>query len=213
MKCHPLAAAAVAAVLSVSVGACGGGSDGETKASPSKATAPAAETSTPATPTTPPPPPVQPTGAYGVTYEIQNWEQYATDPAVLAWKQTLEAVGGSVNSGKVLGPVASGMSKRALRPYVQSFENAWKGKWTVPSLSKIRIESATPSGPSRTRVIVCEWSPSVNFYDKDVTPVGVSSDEDLAQWGKDTVDMRLKDGRWIIARFDIDGDCPGGPPA
>ena len=156
MKRQSLAAAAVAVVLSVGLGACSGGSsDDDPKARPS--TTPSAS---PAATTAPPPQPsAQPTGAYGVTYEIQNWEQYATDPAVLAWKQTLEAVNGSIGAGKVIEPVRTGLSKRALRPYVQSIENAWKGDWTVQPIAKVKIESVTTAGPSKTCLLYTSPSP------------------------------------------------------
>ena len=200
----------VTVVLLVSLGACsGGGSDEDPKASPSKAPSAA-----PATTIAPPPqPPAQPTGANGVTYEIANWDQYATDPAVLAWKQTLEGVGGSVGARKVLAPVTTGMSKRVLRPYVQSLENAWKGGWTVQPIGKVRIESVTPSGSTKSRIISCQWDPSIVFYEKGGAPVGAKSVKDISAWSKQQVDMRLRGGRWIIATSKFDGECPGGPPS
>ena len=209
VKGRPFAVAAVVAVLSVSVGACGGGSDRESKASPSEATAPAAETSTPAPPATPAPPPVQPTGAYGVTYEIQNWEQYATDPAVLAWKQTLEAVGGSVNSGKLLEPVRAGMSKKVLRRYVSSLKQAKSGGWHVEPVGKVTVESAETTA-SRSKLTTCSWAPSTVYFTKDDT--SPDGDENFDIWHKNRYELAVRDGQWTITSVESDGNCPGGPP-
>jgi hypothetical protein len=201
-----MTAAAVAVVLSVSLGACSGGSDGDPKASPSKTPSAA-----PATTTAPPAqPPAQPTGADGVTYEIQNWDQYATDPAVLAWKQTLEAFGGSINAGKLLEPVRAGMSKSALRLYVSSLEQARSGNWHVELVGKVRIESAKTTGDS-SKLTVCSWVSSVAFLTKDgKSPDG---DENLDVWLKDKYELSLRGGQWKITSAVNDGNCPGGPPA
>ncbi|MET0819742.1 MAG: hypothetical protein ABWY58_02165 [Aeromicrobium sp.] len=207
MKRHALTAAAVAVVLSVSLAACsGGGSDDKPKASPSKTPSAAPATTSAA----PPQPPAQPTGAYGVTYEIQNWDQYATDPAVLAWKQTLEAVGGSVNSGKLAEPVRTGMSKKVLRDYVSSLEQARSGNWHVESVGKVRVESAENSA-SRSTLTTCSWAPSTVYLTKDgKSPDG---DENFDVWLKNTYDLALRDGRWMITSSKSEGKCPGGPPA
>ena len=153
MKYHPLAAAAVVAVLSVSVGACGVGSDGESKASPSRRRPrPPRRAPRPRRPRHLPPP-AQPTGAYGVTYEIQNWEQYATDPAVLAWKQTLEGVGGSINSGQVRRAVRArhGQERPARRTSAASNR---RGRTTGTSSRRARSRSSRPRRRRRGR----SWS-------------------------------------------------------
>jgi hypothetical protein len=86
------------------------------------------------------------------------------------------------------------MSKRVLRLYVQSLENALKGGWTVPPTGKVRIESVTPSGGAKTRVISCQWHPSIVFYEKGGAPVGAKSVKDISAWSKQQADMRFEGG-------------------
>src|SRR4051794_36772762 len=71
-----------------------------------------------------PTPKAQPKGADGVTYEIQNWDKYADDPVVLAYKSTNEAIGASVNGRTILPAMREGLSKRGLRTYVPSLDEA-----------------------------------------------------------------------------------------
>jgi hypothetical protein len=195
-------------VVASGLAACSGGSDDKPETMPAKtSSAPAVSTPAP-TPTTP----TQPQGAYGVTYEIQTWDQYASDPAVLAWKQTLEAVSGSTNSGKVLEPVRAGMAKTVLRAYVGGFEDAWDGGWSVQPVGKVKIESADTSA-SKSRLVTCLWSPTTALYKKNGEPVGGGTVEDLAGWSKQKVEMRSRDGRWVITKVDFDGDCSGGAPS
>jgi hypothetical protein len=206
VKRHPLTAAAVAVLLSVTLGACSGGGSDDPKPSPSTSTSAIPAT----TPAPSPQPPAQPAGANGVTYEIQNWDQYATDPAVLAWKQTLEAFGGSINSGRLLEPVRAGMSKKALRLYVSSLEQARSGSWHVEPVGKVRIESAQTTG-AKAKLTVCSWVQSVAFLTQDGT--SPDGDENLDVWLKDKYELALRDGRWKITSAVNDGKCPGGPPA
>jgi len=195
--------------LSGALAACGGGSDDEPKASPTKtSSAPAATT---ATPEPAPTPAAQPQGASGVTYEIQNWDEYSADPAVLAWKQTLEAIGGSTLAGKLLEPARQGMAKRVLRPYVQSLNEAVDGGWTLQPVGKVKIESAKPAG-NRSELVTCLWGPTVNYY-KDGKPVGSASVAELEEWVRQEVTMTLKDGRWIISKLEFKDTCSGGAPS
>jgi hypothetical protein len=147
-----------------------------------------------------------------VTYEIQNWDEYANDPAVLAWKQTLEAVGASTNSGKLLEPVRQGMAKRVLRPYVQSLQEAWDGGWHVEPVGKIKIESVETSA-TKSRLVTCLWGPTTAFLQKDGKPVGGGTVKELAGWSKQSVDLSLRDGRWIITKLSFLEDCSGGAPS
>jgi hypothetical protein len=197
-----MAIVALSSVLS----ACGG-SDEEPTSSPTKtSSAPAATTPAP-TPTVP----AQPVGANGVTYEIQNWDQHAADPAVLAWKQTMEAVGGSTNTGKLLEPVTAGMAKRVLRPYVQSLGEAWDGGWTLQPVGKVRIDSAATTG-NKAKLVTCLWGPSISYYDKDDQPVGASSVDEIKVWSRQQVEMTSRDGRWIISKLEFKDTCPGEAP-
>lgn len=202
-----LATGAAVVMLSGALSACSG-SDDDPEPSPTK-TSSAAPATTPA----PEPTPAvvtQPPGANGVTYEIQNWDEHATDPAVLAWKQTLEAVGGSANSGKVLEPVRAGMSKKVLRMFVSSLQQAKRGNWHVEPVGKVRIESAETTS-SRSKLAVCSWGPSTVYLTEDgKSPDG---DENLDVWSKQTFELALRDGRWVITAAASDGTCPGGAPA
>ena len=202
-----LATGAALVALSGVLAACSGGSD-EPKADPTKAATSAAPATT--TPAPAPTPAAQPQGANGVTYEIQNWDEYATDPAVLAWKQTLEAVGGSANSGKVLEPVRTGTSKKVLRTFVSSLQQAKSGNWHVEPVGKVRIEAAETTS-NRSKLTVCTWGPSTVYLTKDgKSPDG---DENFDVWFKQTFELALRDGRWKITAAASDGKCSGGAPA
>jgi hypothetical protein len=196
-------------VFSSTLAACGSNSDDEPKTAPTKTATSAAPATT--TPAPAPTPAAQPQGANGVTYEIQNWDEYATDSAVLAWKQLLEAVGGSTNSGKVLEPVRRGMAKSVLRPYVQSMEQAWDNGRTVPGDAKVKVESATTSG-NKAKLVMCLWAPSTVLYEKNGDATGGTSAKDLAAWTKQTVDLTIRDGRWVVTKIDFPGTCDGAAP-
>jgi hypothetical protein len=208
MKRQWLATAAAVVVLSCGLAACSGSSDDKPDAAPAKTSSAPASTPTPApAPTTPP----QPQGANGVTYEIQNWDQYATDPAVLAWKQTQEAIAASANQGKVLEPMRAGLSKRALRDYVESIQQAWDGDWHVEATGKVRIESASTTG-DRATFVACLWAPTTAFLRKNGLAVGADTAKDAEVWQKQNVQMAMRDGRWLITKFEYDGECSGGAP-
>jgi hypothetical protein len=205
-----LATGAALVALSSVLAACSGGSDDEPKADPSKtATSSAPE---PTTPAPAPTPAAQPQGANGVTYEIQNWDEYASDPAVLAWKQTIEGFAGSIGAGKVLEPVRAGMAKRVLRDYVRSFDQATDNNWHVEPVAKVKVESAETTA-DRSRLVVCLWAPSTAFIKENGEPAGDSTAEDIKVWSKQNLDMVSKDGRWVISTFKYDGECSGGAPA
>jgi hypothetical protein len=194
-------------VAASGLGACSGGSDDKPATAPPK-TSSAPDVTTPApTPTIPP----QPQGANGVTYEIQNWDQYANDPAVLAWKQTLEAFGASTNAGKVLEPMRAGMAKRVLRPYVESLEQAWSGGWHVEPVGKVKVESATTSG-EKAELVTCQWAPTTAFLKKNGEAAGGASADATNIWAKQNLSMALKNGRWVITKFTYDGTCGGAAP-
>ncbi|KQV74947.1 hypothetical protein ASC61_08015 [Aeromicrobium sp. Root344] len=194
-----MASVAVLALL-LGVSACGSDDD---KADPK----PTKTTASP-TPTTP----VQPKGADGVTYEIQNWDAYADDPAVLAWKQAVEGVAGSTNARKVLPSMRQGLSKSVLRTYVASIKQAWKGDWHVDKVGDAKVQSVRTSG-NQARMVVCVWNPTTVYYDKNNKPIGDPSRAELSTWARQKVTMRLTGGHWIMTAFKYSGKCPGGAPA
>jgi hypothetical protein len=137
-----------AVVLLSGLSACGGSDD---KADPKPAAS--------ATPTTP----VQPKGELGVTYDIQNWDTYADDPAVLAYKKTNEAVSASGNARRVLPAMREGLSRPLLRQYVATLNTVWKHRWHFLEEGSATVRSAS-STSSRARLVMCEWKPSFAFY-------------------------------------------------
>ena len=149
--------------------------------------------------------PVQPKGADGVTIDIQNWDAYADDPVVLAWKTANEAIGASLNQGKVLAAARNGMGKDVLRSYLPSLREGWKQDWHVKAVGKVRIQSARTS-VSDSQLVVCMWGSSIGFYDKKNKYVGKPENF----WRKQNVKLTLSGNRWVLTSFEFDGKCPGG---
>lgn len=191
----------VTSVLLVSLlggmSACGGDDD-------EPDSTPKASKTVDATPT----PEAQPRGADGVTYEIQNWDDYADDPAVLAYKTSSEAIGASINGGTILPAMREGLSKRGLRTYAPSLDMAKKRSFHVLPLGKVKISSVTTKG-SRARLVVCAWIPSVAYYDKN----GKAVDNASKKWLKQDVGMRSRSGAWVLDTIEFTGNCKGGEPA
>jgi hypothetical protein len=199
----PWIARALLAVLVVATcTACG--ADEKPSADP-ETTPKATATSTPsATPSTPP---KQPRGAYGVTYDIVNWEKYADEPAVLAWKQTTEAASGSLNGKKLIPALRQGTSPSMFKLYFRSLQDGWANGWYVRPVAKIRIQSVE-SGGRTSKVHVCSWDPSAVFYEKDGSAVGGVKKE----WTRQIVGMTLQGARWRVSSVDTPGKCKGVPP-
>lgn len=194
-----LATGVAAVTLALGLTACGG-SDDEPKAT-------ATPTPTPAVTTTAAPP-VQPTGANGVTYEIQNWDDYAADPAVLAWKTTFETLSASSNQGKVLPGLRTSTSKSVLRQFVAAVNQAKKNQWRLKDIAKVNVRSASTKG-AESSLIMCLWGPTVGYYEKS----GKYHGKPEVFWFKQSVKLSLKSGHWIITKFTYNGKCPGGAPA
>ncbi|MEJ7634967.1 hypothetical protein [Aeromicrobium sp.] len=189
-----LLTAGVALVALLSVTACSG-SDDEPQPKPTKSTS-----ATPAAPE-------QPEGADGVTYRIQNWDDYAEDPAILAWKQANEALAASINQGKVLPSLRRASSKSVLRENVTAVNNAKKNDWRVKKLGKVRVETADTVG-SKATLLVCLWAPSVGLYEKDGSYYG---DKEVFWFRQDST-LKKTSGGWVVATSKYDGKCPGGAP-
>jgi hypothetical protein len=181
------------------------GSDDEPKASATKTTSAAPATTTPAPAPTPA---AQPEGADGVTYEIRNWDEYASEPAVLAWKQVQEALGASTNQGRIIPALRDGSSKKALRKFVAAVDYSSRNKLHVPDRGIARVEKADVGSTSAT-LTTCLWAPSISVYDEADQIVGGESE----YWYKQEVTLKSRSGRWIVASQLTEGKCSGGAPA
>lgn len=182
-------------MLVLGLSACNGDSD-EPQATPEP------------TETTPTGPPPQPEGADGVTWEIQNWEDFADDEAVLVWKQYHEAGWASINEGELL-PAARELSTReALQPLIDSYQYAQDNDFVVAETVKTKIEesSETETGAD---LVACIWSSSAELLDSDGDPVSDVEPE----WIRQVVTMAESDGGWIVEAATFDGTCSGGEPA
>ncbi len=152
--------------------------------------------------------PVQPKGASGVTYEIQNWEEYADDPAVLAWKTTFETLTGSTNKHKVLPAMRKQVSKKVFRQFVGGVNAAEQNGWHVKPVGKVKVGSAKTTG-SDANLTMCLWGTSVGVYEKNGKYVGKPD----KFWLRQTAKLELSEGRWVLTSFTYKGKCPGGAPA
>jgi hypothetical protein len=186
----------VAATLLVGMSACGG-SDGD-KAAPK----PTKTTPSP-TPTTP----AQPKGAFGMTVKIQNWDDYATDPAVLGYKRASEASGGSMNQHKLVPDATKLLSKPVLRLVSGNVANGKKQRWSVPDVAHIKIVSSRTRG-SEARLVTCQWAPSTDVLDRNGKLLGKVKRE----WRKYSITLKLKAGAWVLQPIKHVGTCPGGAP-
>lgn len=185
---------AVATILILS--ACGGGGSSSPESSKS---------STPA-----PSPAAQPKGEYGVTYEIQNWDEYAEDPAVLAWKKISEALGAVINIERIPDYLRGRVPAETLANITQNLKNAKGRGFYYQDVAKARIESATRTGDAAT-LVTCEWLPSISLHQEDGKLYG--DDGDSEKWSKYRVTMKLAELGWIITAFKDEGTCPGAPPS
>ncbi len=196
MRRQSLAAGVAVAALLLSLSACGGSDD---KADPK----PTKTTASP-TPTTP----VQPKGADGVTYDVLNWETYADDPVVTAYKVTNEAISASINGRKVLPGLRAGVDKAYLRKTVDNMKFVEKKDWHVPSTASVKVDDVSTSGTSAA-LTACVWRPSYLYQDKNDKVVG-SPDK---WWDKQITKFTKSGERWVLSSVELKGKCPGGAPA
>ena len=109
----------------------------------------------------------------------------------------------STNADKVLPPMRDGLSKKALRTYAASIQQAWDNGWHIETIGQVKIESSAVTRNTAT-LVACLRDKTAAFLDKD----GKSVDgEDLQGWSRQKADMALRDGRWIITKFAFDGEC------
>ncbi len=186
---------ALAGLLAVS--ACGTGSESPAASRSSSAARPSA-------------PPEQPRGAYGVTYEIQNWTEHADDPAVLAWKQIEEAISSAVNNDKLPDFVRDRVPAEILTNVEQNLDSARGRGFFNQKVAKVRIESAETTG-DEAELVVCGWVPSTDLYQEDGTLYGQTGD--AKTWRRTLVGMSAGPNGWAIASLEEDGTCPGAAPS
>ena len=196
MRRRSLANVATLALL-LGISACGSNDEADPK--PTKITTSASPTST--TPT-------QPMGADGVTYEIQNWNRYATDPVVLAYKTTNEAYTASINQRKVLPAFKRGVSNNFLRKVVGDMKFVEKKGWHLPDEVVVKVRTVRTTG-TKAVLTMCVWRPSNSYYDEKNKVVGPTE----RWWDHETTRLSQSGGRWILTKVDIKGKCPGSAPA
>lgn len=187
---------AVVGVAALSLGACG---DGDPTPKPTRTTTTASPT-----PTVPP----QPKGADGVTYDVQNWDEYASDPAVLVWKQLSETLSASVNQGRLV-PRASSLSSRSmLRQILTNLRFAWSHDLRVRPVAQVAVLRSRGNGP-RTRLVTCSWDVSADYYRADGTFYG----EPESIWHKDVWTVEQQGNRHVVTSLEPSGTCRLKPPS
>ena len=199
MSRHLLVSGIAVIALAGGMSGCSGSDD---KPEAAKTTATTVAPTTPApTPTTP----AQPQGADGATYKIQNWDEHSTNPAVLGWKQANEALAASTNQGKVLPSLRNSANKVVLRKYVAAVNYSSKRDLKVPATGDVKVVSAVIDGRT-AKLKTCLWAPTTSVRDKGSDEAGSKF------WFKQTVEMRLSAGRWIVTSQVTKGKCGGGAP-
>lgn len=184
------------ATLLLGLSACGGSDDA--KADPKSTKSTPSPTSTPA----------QPKGVHGVTVEIQNWDEYADDPAVLGYKQASEASGGSMNKHKLVSGITKLLSKPVLRLVSKNVANSKKHGWSVPDVAYIKVQSSRTRG-GVARLVTCQWAPSTDVRDRNGKLLG----DVKREWRKYAVTLKSQSGAWVLQPIKQTGTCPGGAPA
>ncbi|RYJ00110.1 MAG: hypothetical protein EON52_24380 [Actinomycetales bacterium] len=186
-------AAACAAALAMLLAACSGSSDAdEPKAS-------ATPTPTATTPTAA----AQPEGAHGVTYRIRNWDEYESDPVVLAYKKAYEGVIASANDKRIYPELRDGYTKKGLRDQLPGIKQAWPDDWSLPSEALAVIESVKTSG-SKATVTACVWGESNDYRDAKGTFIDPSI---TRQWNRRVGTLVKSGNTWKIDARKTKGTC------
>jgi hypothetical protein len=201
VKRQSLVARVALAGLLLGVSACGGNDDEKADPKPTEPTS--TQTTASPTPTTP----VQPKGADGVTYDVLNWETYAEDPVVMAYKVTNEALTASINRRTVLPALRQGVDKAFLRTTVSNMKFVEQKRWHVPNIASVKVEDVSTTG-SKAVLTVCVWRPSYGYYDKNNKIVGTPD----RWWDKQITRLTKSGERWVVTSVDTKGKCPGGAP-
>ncbi len=198
--------AATVAVLALATTGCGGekkaAADPERSAPSSSATATAtASASASASPTAKP----QPRSTTGATYDILNWDEYADDPAVLAWKKTLESLSGSLLRGKLLPYVRKYTNDKMFRLYTAQLETGLDEGWKIKRVAQVHVESSRGT-TSKRPVQICTWGPTASLFHKDGTPLKPVKPE----WSRQMVNAQGAGDRWRISDLKyVAGVCKG----
>jgi hypothetical protein len=199
-----LRAVAPLAALIVCLSACGG--EAKPKADPDPSPS---QTSSPTPSATPSPTPAtQPQGQHGVTVKILNWDKYADDPAVLAAKQRFEDLQASVNLGKFVPGLLGNLVGQARAELPSALQQAKANNLMTRKVGYWRVRSVRNQGATST-VVFCAWRPSVDFYQSNGKPYGTIAHE----WKKSTAVLSKSGDSWQLSKLDVNGTCPGGPPA
>ncbi len=168
---------------------------------------PASASPTSASPTPSTSPTAQPSGSGGVTVELSNYAEYADEPVVLSWKQTIEAIQASGNVRKVLPRVSANLSVPLRRQIITSLQQAWSNKWTVKPTVDARIAKLT--GPAKKKQLTaCIWGASYGYYKSDGSFVGDPEN----YWLRIAFDLTPQGKDWMIVSAKSTGKCPGGAP-
>lgn len=172
---------------------------------------PTEETTPEATATTPSGPPAQPEGPDGFTWEIQNWDEWADDPAVLTWKRFNEAFAASVAQKELLPAVRETTSREGLDVYLAGFEYARDNDLRTPEVAKAKIIRVEREGQTAS-VVSCSWGESISLLRADGEMVGTN---DGQYWIRQTATLSgTDDAGWVVDDASVnDGRCEGDPPA
>lgn len=152
--------------------------------------------------------PPQPDGADGVTYDVQNWEKYADDPAVLVWKQLSETLSASVNQGRLVPRASSLASRSMLRPILKNLRFAWSHDLRVRPVARVAVLRSQKNG-TRTRLVTCSWDVSADYYRADGTFYG----EPESIWHKDVWTVEQQGKVHLVTSLKPSGTCRLDPPA
>ncbi|KQY56066.1 hypothetical protein ASD11_16490 [Aeromicrobium sp. Root495] len=151
----------------------------------------------------------QPPGAHGVTYTVRNWEEYADDPVVLAYKQAYEGALASANDKKIYPEFRDGFTQRGLRDQLPGIKLAWPDDWSVPSEALIDVRSVKTTG-NKASIEVCAWGESTDYRNAK----GAFVDPDgTRQWNRRTAVLVKSGGAWKIDTRKVKGTCPLEAPA
>ncbi|MEX0428589.1 hypothetical protein AB3X52_13240 [Nocardioides sp. DS6] len=142
-----------------------------------------------------------------MTVDILNWDKYATDPVVLAYKQAVEAFQGSANMGKLAPGFTDLFAASMHSSLVSSLEFGWHNKLHMPVTAKFRIASVKTHG-HRASLTSCAWGPSYGYYDKQNKWYGPAQH----YWLRFSTNLRNAQGSWKITGTKSTGKCQGGAP-
>ncbi len=191
---RPRTLAPLALCLVLATGACSGGDEPEAK-----------PTKTSATPA--PTVPVQPQGEFGVTYDVQNWDEIAKDDdkleVVAAWKKANEAAAASYNERKLLGAVRESYNRKMQRVYAKALKTGWSKKYTVRETGIVDVQSVSVDGSNAT-LVACNWKPSTDLYQGRKMVGGLEQ-----SWRKHTAKLTKSSDKWTVVDVVETSDCKG----